>query len=347
MDCLLQDIHSSSKPFGGITTVFGGDFQQTLPVVPHGTRADIVHATIQPSPLWNNINILHLWQNMHVADHLDKTAFTQWLLDVGHGWSIDSIQPASSVLLPPEMCCYTEKDLITSVYGSLSLSTTCPHPHFFEHHAILTATNSDVHLLNSAILSLLPSQERTFDSADSYSNESPTPQENNNIPIEFLHTLNASGLPITHLQLKLGCPIIILRNIDISRGLCNGTQATIIQMTNRVLLICLLTGSCAGDTALIPQITLFPSLLGLDFAINLKRRQFPVQLAFAMTINKSQGQTLHSVGIDLHKPVFLHGQLYVALSRATSPQNVKILLPTGNSANVASNVVYNEVLLDR
>lgn len=118
-------------------------------------------------------------------------------------------------------------------------------------------------------------------------------------------------------------------------------------MTNRVLLIRLLTGSRARDTALILRITLSPSLSGLDFAINLKRRQFPVQLAFAMTINKSQGQTLHSVGIDLHKPVFLHGQLYVALSRATSPQNVKILLPTGNSANVASNVVYNEVLLDR
>ena len=57
---MLQDVRSSTQPFGGITVVFGGDFQQTLPVVINGRREDVVHATLQSSHLWNNIRILHL-----------------------------------------------------------------------------------------------------------------------------------------------------------------------------------------------------------------------------------------------------------------------------------------------
>lgn len=77
----------------------------------------------------------------------------------------------------------------------------------------------------------------------------------------------------------------------------------------------------------------------------LKRRQFPVQPAFAMTINKAQGQTLNNVGIYLPTPVFSHGQLYVACSRTTSKQNLKILT-TGQHANAGytQNIVYPEVL---
>ncbi len=58
----------------------------------------------------------------------------------------------------------------------------------------------------------------------------------------------------------------------------------------------------------------------------LYRRQFLVKLAFVMTINKAQGQSLEDVGVDLREAVFTHGQLYVALSRATSVAGMKILM---------------------
>ena len=99
----------------------------------------------------------------------------------------------------------------------------------------------------------------------------PTQQDNLNLPVEFLHTLNASGLPIAHLCLKKGCPVIILLNINSKRGLCNGTRATILCMSPHILEIRLIGGDHDGETALLLRITLSPSLTGLDFAIKVNR----------------------------------------------------------------------------
>ena len=67
-------------------------------------------------------------------------------------------------------------------------------------------------------------------------------------------------------------------------------------------------------------------------------------LAFKMTINKSQGQLVNFVGIDLRTPVFSHGQLYVALSRCTSFDRISVLLPDGEEDST-TNIVYPEVLI--
>lgn len=75
--------------------------------------------------------------------------------------------------------------------------------------------------------------------------------------------------------------------------------------------------------------------------------QIPVKPCFVMTINKSQGQTLDFVGIYLREPVFSHGQLYVALSRARNADSVKILIHPDvkkkGPVNYTKNVVYHEI----
>jgi ATP-dependent exoDNAse (exonuclease V) alpha subunit len=63
-----------------------------------------------------------------------------------------------------------------------------------------------------------------------------------------------------------------------------------------------------------------------------------------MTINKSQGQSVTHVGLDLQTPVFSHGQLYVALSRCTSGQRIKVLFPDDQPHTKTTNIVYPEVL---
>lgn len=86
---------------------------------------------------------------------------------------------------------------------------------------------------------------------------------------------------------------------------------------------------------IIPRIELAPTDSVLPFT--LRRRQFPVRLAYAMSINKSQGQTFGKVGIFLPKPVFSHGQLYVALSRVRCRNDVKIQLVSGRDQGIYPN----------
>ena len=166
----------------------------------------------------------------------------------------------------------------------------------------------------------------------------------NQVLVEFLHSLNTSRLPLANLDLKLGCPIILLHNLNNKCGLCNGTRATIMHMSNQVLQIRLLGGDCNGEITFIPQIMLSPSICSVDFTIHLKCQQFPIQLTFAMTINRSQGQSMGHVTIDLHMLAFTHSQLYVVFSHITMSDKIKVLLPTDPPCQT-TNIVYPEILL--
>jgi ATP-dependent exoDNAse (exonuclease V) alpha subunit len=115
------------------------------------------------------------------------------------------------------------------------------------------------------------------------------------------------------------------------------------RMSERVLEVELIGGEHNGNIAFIPRINLTPSATTTSFAFILSRLQFPTRLAFAISINKAQGQSVKYVGIDLRMPVFSHGQLYVALSRATSRRRIKVLLPERSRENRTLNVVYPEV----
>jgi len=121
---------------------------------------------------------------------------------------------------------------------------------------------------------------------------------------------------------------------------------TVLRMSECVLEVQLIGGDHNGKTAFIPRISVVPSSRSTGFTFTLRRRQFPVRLAFAMSINKAQGQSVSVVGLDLRIPVFSHGQLYVALSRSTSKRRIKILLSESATPPSTPNVVYPEVLLD-
>ncbi|KAF7145878.1 hypothetical protein RHSIM_Rhsim04G0159300 [Rhododendron simsii] len=133
-----------------------------------------------------------------------------------------------------------------------------------------------------------------------------------------------------------------LRNIAPNDGLCNGTRMMVVKCGSRIIEVKILTGDKFGKLAFIPRISLSPS--SSDFPFHLTRRQFPVRLAYVMTINKSQGQSVKFVGVDLCTTVFSHGQLYVALSRCTSFDRITVILPE-EETDSTTNIVYHEILL--
>ena len=135
---------------------------------------------------------------------------------------------------------------------------------------------------------------------------------------------------------------MLLYNLDPIHGLYNGTWLRLIRSTQQVLECCILGRDGGDNVVLIPHIALDSGLE--DLPVPFWQFQFPVHLAYAMTINKAQGQTVKHVGLNLSSPVFSHGQLYVALLHCTHSRNIKVPFPDNqeNSTNVTS-VVWNEV----
>ena len=261
-------------------------------------------------------------------------------MTIGAGTGLDNNE---KIAIPPNITCgnHTVDSLIDSIYPDIDQGEK--DDQYFLDRNILACTNSDVTDLNARLLERFPGEKHVMLSADSVELEDEGMNEHQPYPMEYLNSLVSSSLPLAHLELKVGCPVMLLRNLDASKGLCNGTRLRIMEIRQRVLKCRIISGDqrFAGNVVFIPQITLAPS--AEDLPLPLQRQQFPVWLAFAMMINKSQGQSLAHVRLDLRSPVFSHGQLYVELSRCTSGNRLKVLLKiTDNGQTV--NVVYKEIL---
>jgi hypothetical protein len=102
------------------------------------------------------------------------------------------------------------------------------------------------------------------------------------------------------------------------------------KLMGNVIHATILKGKFKGEEVLIPRIPMIPTDMPFEF----KRIQFPIRLAFAMTINKSQGQSLNVCGLNLENKCFSHGQLYVACSRVGKPSALFVLAPDNKTKNV-------------
>ncbi len=295
----LQDLCGSELPFGGKLVIFGGDTRQTLPVVEGGSRADIVASAVTSSRVWANCLLIPISLDFNLRAATDPE-FRAFLLRVGNGRQPFQLEygPAA-IFLPADIAAPHEwslKDLLDFVYGDvvalsqrLVRDPTDANLDIFGKRALLAPKNDDVSKLNALLLDCFPPEQvQSFPSTTYISGGSP--DDYSAYPVEFLNSLELSGLPPAVLNLCPGAIVILLRNLAYEQGLCNGTRCIVLQATARILDVMVLTGYSRGKRAWIPRIPLSPTETVMP--VRIIRRQFPVRLAWAMTINKAQGQSL-------------------------------------------------------
>ena len=324
VDRSLRDVRGNDSLFGGVTFVVSGDFRQTLPVVKGGTAAEQVGASISKSDLWVHKQRYTLSTNMRALNTGDPAAgdFADLLLRVGDGSLTDE---DGNVRIVPGLgrLVSSPAALKMAIYPDLHNRYT--NIDWLKERAILCSKNDSVNEVNNELLELLPVEPRVYLSVDKALDD----HDGTHFPPEYLNSIEMSGLPQHELVLKVGAPVMLIRNIC-PPLLCNGTRLQVKKLFDSVIQATIMCGDNAGQDVFIPMLPIIPTDCEVDF----QRLQFPLKLCFAITINKSQGQTLGCCGLHFGQGCFSHGQAYVAFSRVGSPDMLYVFAPNGRTRNV-------------
>jgi len=309
---LLQRNKKDTRPFGYCIVILVGDFRQGSPIVRGGTLSDIIQASIANSPLFKLFSI----HSLNVAVRFDSLNWASFLLDVatGKGEILPEIGH-TAIEIPAQF-------EVPHLANSLSPAAHALHYCATHHDSVWYWNRRALHAHYN---------ERDIVSLKAhYSYEGQRNSRRHFPDVEQGHFAN---VPHHELELAVGCPVMILRNILVGEGLCNGTIAVVSGLFNGMVQV-----QINGKQHSLPRINF---IIKKGTHITVIRHQFPLQLAYGASISKLQGQTISApLTVDLTSPCFAHGQLYVALSRPRSPKLLTIITTTTKLRNV----VYHAIM---
>uniref|UniRef100_A0A0R0JCK1 ATP-dependent DNA helicase n=1 Tax=Glycine max TaxID=3847 RepID=A0A0R0JCK1_SOYBN len=236
--------------------------------IPRGSRSDIINATINSSYLWPSCEVLTLIKNMCLQgnaqsiDDQETTKLAKWILDIGDGVIGNQNDEYATVEIPEYLLITEYNDPIDAIVKSTFPDLYQHHSNleFFKCRAILASTNETVEEVNDYILSLIPGEQMEYLSSDYIEkSEIIDSWHFQSITIEFLNSLNTYGLPNHCIKLKIDGPIMLLRNLDQTQGLCNGTRLVVTRLAKHVIAAEIIPGKNLGDNVYIPRMSMSPS----------------------------------------------------------------------------------------
>ena len=340
--------------FGGLLFLGCGDWRQTLPIA-DGVRGheDSISMCLVNWEHWPDLTRLPLEGNMRLERcklTMSKRArkrnqkFAAFLQKIGDGMTGSTLANAKfhsrkHVKLPSRILSDTREDLISTTFSDV-FDALHDSPDLvvleekltnaYASTSLLALTIKDTVELNDMMLQDVHSRLRKLNLCEapvfSYDARDVECNVCYSRPTAEVLGAQVSGLPPFQLNLCIFSVVLLLRNVDLSRGLANGTRLLVLGLSEDFIKVKILSGK-PGDT--------FYHQIRIITRMRCQRRknghrlsicQFPLTPAWAITIHKAQGQSVVRLGVYLRSVVFCHGQLYVALSRGMLVDNIRVFI---------------------
>ena len=280
--------HQMKKPFGGAQVIFFGDLFQLPPVVEDSIKAILEEQ--YSTPYFFSAKV---FDNSHLR-HIELTKIYR-----------QSDRKFIELLNRFRNKEHTDQDI-----DMLNMQFSSSMPNASNTTVILTTTNSIAGEVNKKRLARLPGKAHSYEA-------------------DLEGQIEESAFPTNAcLELKKGAQVILLKN-DPNKQWVNGTIATIASLSHSAIMV-----DIDGEICEVPRV----KWQKIEYSYNEEEdkieenivgafAQYPLKLAWAITIHKSQGQTFDKIIVDLGYGAFTHGQVYVALSRCTSLEGITLKRP--------------------
>ena len=335
LDRMLRVLMDCDVLMGGKCVILMGDLRQCPPVVKGGKRPDIVSDSIINGESWPFFKVHHLIKNMRVERMISKYPerkkelldYASWLLKLGNGTLHATYNDL--IEIPTQMACTSTEELESKVFDDFEKNMY--NTEYLSERAIMSSRNDLINEKNFKFMEKLPGELKV-----SYSRDTCLDDDDNVMhDPEILNRINGSGVPPHRLPLKIGAMIILIKNLDVRHGHCNGTRYMITNLTKNLIEAQKVSGG-EHSKILIPRIPMISE--SSSFPVPFKRTQFPVLGAFYLTINRAQGQTLLRSGMFLDRSVLSHGHLYVGFGRCGDPRNFFVYANQSEFENLKDNL---------